>query len=133
MIQFMIQSQEDVCFLKKMCFFYLFFFIYFYQLEANYFTILQWVLSYIDMNQPWIFFKAKVYYQFWPRDMWDLYSWPGIEPMAPALEVQSLDHWTSREDSKIFLFFFFHNSHVASHLSPIHFNYKMFPKSVHDD
>ena len=30
-----------------------FFFIYFYQLEANYFTILQWVLSYTDMNQPW--------------------------------------------------------------------------------
>ena len=27
--------------------------IYFYQLEANYFTTLQWVLSYIDMNQPW--------------------------------------------------------------------------------
>ena len=33
----------------------LFFFIYFYQLEANYFTILQWFLSYIDMNQPWIY------------------------------------------------------------------------------
>ena len=33
----------------------LFFPIYFYQLEANYFTILQWVLSYIDMNQPWIY------------------------------------------------------------------------------
>ena len=30
-------------------------FIYFYQLEANYFTILQWFLSYIDMNQPWIY------------------------------------------------------------------------------
>ena len=30
-----------------------FFLIYFYQLEANYFTVLQWVLSYIDMNQPW--------------------------------------------------------------------------------
>ena len=30
-----------------------FIFIYFYQFEANYFTILQWVLSYIDMNQPW--------------------------------------------------------------------------------
>ena len=27
-----------------------FFFIYFYQLEANYFTILQWFLPYIDMN-----------------------------------------------------------------------------------
>ena len=33
--------------------FAIFFFIYFYQLEANYFTTLQWVLSYIDMNQPW--------------------------------------------------------------------------------
>ena len=32
-----------------------FFPIYFYQLEANYFTILQWVLPYIDMNQPWIY------------------------------------------------------------------------------
>ena len=29
--------------------------IFFYQLEANYFTILQWFLSYIDMNQPWIY------------------------------------------------------------------------------
>ena len=25
------------------------------QLQANYFTILQWFLSYIDMNQPWIY------------------------------------------------------------------------------
>ena len=32
-----------------------FFFIYFYQLVANYFTTFQWVLSYIDMNQPWIY------------------------------------------------------------------------------
>ena len=30
-----------------------FFFIHFYQLEANYFTTLQWFLSYIEMNQPW--------------------------------------------------------------------------------
>ena len=28
---------------------------YFYQLEANYFKILQWFLPYIDMNQPWIY------------------------------------------------------------------------------
>ena len=33
----------------------LFVFIYFYQLEANYFTILQGFLSYSDMNQPWMF------------------------------------------------------------------------------
>ena len=30
-----------------------FFFIYFYWLEASYFTTFQWGLSYIDMNQPW--------------------------------------------------------------------------------
>ena len=30
-----------------------FFLIYFYYLEANYFTTLWCVLSYIDMNQPW--------------------------------------------------------------------------------
>ena len=28
---------------------------YFYQLEANYFTVLQWFLPYIDMNQPWVY------------------------------------------------------------------------------
>ena len=43
-------------------FFYLlfsfFFFIYFYWLEANYFTTLQWVLSYIDMNQPWSYMHS---------------------------------------------------------------------------
>ena len=32
-----------------------FFSIYFYSLEANYFTILQWFLPYIDMNQPRIY------------------------------------------------------------------------------
>ena len=36
-------------------FFYLFKKIFFNQLEANYFTILQWFLSYFDMNQPWIY------------------------------------------------------------------------------
>ena len=40
------------------------FFIYFYQLEANYFTILQWVLSYIDMNQPWS------YMYFYTQSFW---------------------------------------------------------------
>ena len=37
------------------CFIYFYFSTYFYQLEANYFTILQWFLPYIDMNQPWIY------------------------------------------------------------------------------
>ena len=44
------------CFVFTRIFSFVFFFpIYFYQLEANYFTILQWFLPYIDMNQPWIY------------------------------------------------------------------------------
>ena len=50
------ESIKHQCFQLTFCFgFFFFFFIYFYQLEANYFTILQWFLSYIDMNQPWIY------------------------------------------------------------------------------
>ena len=29
--------------------------------------------------------------------MWDLVPQPGIEPASPALGVQSLSHWTTRE------------------------------------
>ena len=37
--------------------------------------------------------------------MWDLVSWPGIEPKAPALGALSLSHQTMREvPGKIFLF-----------------------------
>ena len=36
----------------------LFFSIYFYFLEANYFTILWWFMPYIDMNQPWIYMNS---------------------------------------------------------------------------
>ena len=35
-----------------------FFFIYFYLLEANYFTVLYWILSYIVMNQPWSYMHS---------------------------------------------------------------------------
>ena len=39
----------------------LFFSIYFYQLEANYFTILQWFLPYNDMNQSCIYMYLHVF------------------------------------------------------------------------
>ena len=29
--------------------------------------------------------------------MWDLVSWPGVEPRHPALGAQNLSHWTTRE------------------------------------
>ena len=41
--------------LFSISFYFLFIQLFFYQLEANYFTILQQILSYIDMNQPWIY------------------------------------------------------------------------------
>ena len=35
---------------------------FFFQLEANYFTILWWFLPYIHMNQPWVY----MCFPFWP-------------------------------------------------------------------
>ena len=35
--------------------------------------------------------------------MWDLVPWWGIEPRPPALEAQSLSHWTTREVPKLIL------------------------------
>ena len=29
--------------------------------------------------------------------LWDLVSWPGIQPRPPALGAQSLSHWTTRK------------------------------------
>ena len=39
-----------------------------------------------------------------------LLPWPGIEPVPPALEVQSLKHWTAREVPQVFLFKFMYIS-----------------------
>ena len=65
-------------------FIYLFiyyFFIYFYWLEANYFTILQWFLSYIGMNQPWIY----MYSPSDPPSHLPLHPIPLGLPSAPGL------------------------------------------------
>ena len=37
------------------CLFVFFKNIYLFELEANYFTIMWWVLPYIDLNQPWVY------------------------------------------------------------------------------
>ena len=41
--------------------------------------------------------------------MWDLVSWPGIEPGPPTLGAQSLSHWTTRKVSlsNLYAFYFF--------------------------
>jgi len=36
--------------------------------------------------------------------MKDLVPWPRIEPIAPAVEARSLNHWTSMEVQDITLF-----------------------------
>ena len=55
-------------------------FIYLY---IHSFIWLHWVL----VEACWIFRCG----------MWDLVPWPGIEAGTPALEAQSLSHWTTRE------------------------------------
>ena len=38
---------------------------------------------------------------FLSHGMWDLVPWPGMEPGPPALGVQSLSHWTTRDVSDL--------------------------------
>ena len=56
--QYVIYHFDKVSFSHLVHAVFFFFFIYFYQLEASYFTLLQWFLPYIDMNQPWIYMRS---------------------------------------------------------------------------
>ena len=42
------------------------------------------------------------FFFFWPRGI--LVPWPGIEPVPPAVEAQSPNHWTAREFPHAHLF-----------------------------
>ena len=69
--------------------FLFYFFFFFFHLEANYFTILQWFLPYINMNQPWVYMCPR--------------SWTPLLPPSPShpsvhwLWVPCFTHqtWTS--------------------------------------
>ena len=39
--------------------------------------------------------------------MWDLSSRPSVELVPPAMDAQSLNHWTIREVPRMCLIFFF--------------------------
>ena len=71
---------------------------YFYQLEANYFIVLQWFLPYIDMDQPWIY----------------MYS-PSRSPPPASLPTLSL--WV----------FAVHQPKHLSHASNLYHLYKFLP------
>ena len=46
----------------------------------------------------YLFFKQKfLFYLFGRAACGILVPWPGIEPTPPAVEVQSLNHWTTKE------------------------------------
>ena len=51
-----------------------------------------WAVNLINRFSFLFFFS----FFFLPYGWWDL-SWPGIEPVSPAVEVWSLNHWTARE------------------------------------
>ena len=57
------------------------------------------------------FLFALFFFYFWPLSAacGILVPQPGIEPMSPAVEVQSLNHWTAKEVliCPILFFFFF--------------------------
>ena len=58
-------------------------------------------------NQPTLLFIFKNIFIYLAAPgpscgMWDLFPWPGMEPMPPELGVWSLNHWTMREVPKLF-------------------------------
>lgn len=50
---------------------------------------------YNGLNATKLFDSFTLLFCFWPHNI--LVPWPGIEFMPPALEAQSLNHFTTRE------------------------------------
>ena len=84
--------------------------IYLFSLEANYFTILWWFLTYIHMNQPWVYMCSP--------------SWPSLPPPSPSHPSQS-SHCTSPEhpasciEPGVAIYFIYDNIHVSMLFSQI--------------
>ena len=55
-------------------------------------------LKYFSKDKANKYLTYNFFFLAVPRSMWDVSSRPGIEPAPPALEAQSLNHWTTRED-----------------------------------
>ena len=45
----------------------------------------------------WQYWVLVVACRIFSCSMWALLPWPGLRPSPPALEAQSLSHWTTRE------------------------------------
>ena len=72
-------------------------------MEANYFTILWWVLLYIDMNQPWVYTCSP--------------SWTPLPPSSPShpsgsSQCTSPEHPVSCIEAGLEIYFTYDNIHV---------------------
>ena len=86
------------------------------------------VLSCPLLSSPYIYIFFKyiylwMYSSIWVNQIFQLWhvgssSWPQIEPGPPALRVQSLSHWTTREVPPLHIFQSF-SSTMAQHKSSI--------------
>ena len=54
--------------------------------------------------------------------MWDLSARPGIKPTAPALETQSLNHWTTRKSLNVVLMILFLSIDKLTDLAMLHYS-----------
>ena len=63
---------------------------------------LGWPVNFVPIFQFFFFF----FFFFWLHNMacGIIVPWPGIEPVQPAVEAQSPNHWTTREFPPIFQF-----------------------------
>ena len=83
---------------------------FFFKLEANYFTILWWFLSYIHMNQPWVYMCSP--------------SWPFLPPPSPShpsgsSQCTSPEHPVSCIEPGMAIYFTYDNIHVSILFSQI--------------
>ena len=79
-------------------------------MESNYFTILQWFLPYIDMNQPWVYMCSP--------------SWTPLPPPSPShpsgsSQCTSPEHPVSCIEPGLVIYFTYGNIHVSVLFSQI--------------
>ena len=59
--------------------------------------IIQTWFTFIDLTAPGSVLSGIFFFLATPSSMVLLVLWPRIKPNAPAVEVQSLNHWTAKE------------------------------------
>ena len=86
-----------------------FYFICFYQLEANYFIVLQWFLSYIDMNQPWVYMYSPSRFPLPPPSL------PNASGSSQCTRPEHLSHASN-------LGYFIHTENLKEESKIIHYS-----------